>query len=578
MRKLRRRVPSAARLVVAVFLAVAAWPVAPGQAAQAVVTDVTLEEAAGGLQVAVAASGPVSPQLVALNPVWIVMDVRDAQLAASYVTRPLHRGIIRRVRMSQHAPDVVRVIVELSRPAPYYLRTFPDEHGVVIGIPGSSDGRPLAAQAQAPVAPVPASPGLIDLKARNMEIVDVLTALAKLAHVNLVTDAAVRGTITVQLTGVTFEQALALVLEPNGLGYSMVGNNLIVGVRPVLRRYQLTSIAAKDLVANILPVTGIRKEQVSVDDANNAIFVYAPPGDQARLRDLLPQVDVPSQATSTRVVKLSYIDATTFLDLLTPRLPDAVAKAVKVDKSSNSVVVTATVAQMKIVDDLLGQVDNALPQVLVEASVAEVPTEVTTNLGVAWQQATTFTVTSTGTNPTGQLSIGVTAPAITAILNTLISENKARLLANPRIAVRDGETARMTIGDKIPFQVVNAQGVASLVILDAGVKLEITPRVNSGGNVTLRMHPEVSAIASAASVGVPPTISTREADSSLTVKDGTSIVLAGLIQKNETRTTVKVPLLGDIPVLGWLFKSESSDTRDTEVVFVVTPHILAKTQ
>ncbi|HEX2712669.1 MAG TPA: type II and III secretion system protein, partial [Candidatus Acidoferrales bacterium] len=189
------------------------------------------------------------------------------------------------------------------------------------------------------------------------------------------------------------------------------------------------------------------------------------------------------------------------------------------------------------------------------------------------------TVTSTGTNPsTGQLSVAVTAPAITTILNTLISENKARLLANPRIAVRDGETARMNIGDKIPFQVINAQGVASLVILDAGVKLEITPRVNRDGYVTVRMHPEVSAIATAASAGVPPTISTREADSSLTVKDGTPIVLAGLIQKNETRTTVKVPLLGDIPILGWLFKSESSDTRDNEVVFIITPHILAKIQ
>jgi type II secretory pathway component GspD/PulD (secretin) len=75
---------------------------------------------------------------------------------------------------------------------------------------------------------------------------------------------------------------------------------------------------------------------------------------------------------------------------------------------------------------------------------------------------------------------------------------------------------------------------------------------------------------------VPPTISTREADSSLTVKDGTPVILAGLIQKNETRTTVKVPLLGDIPVLGWLFKTESSDTRNNEVVFVITPHILAK--
>ncbi len=572
-----RRIPrSAASLGVAVLFSVAVWPVAPALAAPAVVTGVTLAEAPEGLQVAVAASGPVTPQFVALNPAWIVMDMPDAQLAESWVAPSLHRGIVRGVRVSQHLPDVVRVIVQLSHPAPFYLRTFPDRHDVVIGIPATSgEGRPLQGQ----VTPAPAAPGLIDLKVRDMEIVDVLSALAKLARVNLVTDASVRGTITVQLTGVTFEQALALILEPNGLGYTMVGNNLIVGVRPVLRRYQLTNIAAKDFVADILPVTGIRKEQVSVDDANNAIFVNAPPADQARLRELIPQVDLPSEQATTRVFKLNYVDATAFLDIVGPRLPDAVAKAAKVDKASNSLILTATPAQMKVVDDLLGQVDNALPQVLVEASVTEVPTEVTKTLGFAWQTATTFTVTSTGTGQsTGQIQIAASAPPITTILNTLIQENKARLLADPRLAVRDGETATMTIGDKIPFQVINAQGVASLVILDAGVKLEITPRVTNDGYVTMQMHPEVSEIATAAAPGVPPTISTREADSSLTVKDGTPIVLAGLIQKNETQTTVKVPLLGDIPILGWLFKSTSTDVKDTEVVFVITPHILPKVQ
>jgi len=572
------RLRSASSLGVAVLLTLAVWPVSPVHAAATQVTDVTLVQAPEGLQVAVAASGPMNPQLVALNPNWIVMDVPDAQLATSYVSHPLGGGIIQRVRVTQHLPNVVRVIVELSRPVPHYLRTSPDGNAVVIGIPANA-GEAKAVLAQTQITPVPASPGLMDLKVRDMEIVDVLSALAKLARVNLVTDAAVRGRITVQLTGVTFEQALTLILEPNGLGYTMLGNNLIVGVRPILRRYQLTNIAAKDFVANIMPVTGIRKEQTVVDDANNALFVNAPAADQARLKDLIPLVDVPSEASTTQVIKLNYIDAAAFLDIVGPRLPDTVAKAAKIDKASNSLILTATEAQVKAVADLVSQIDNAVPQVLVEASVAEVPTSVTKDLGFAWQSATTFTVSSTGTDSTtGQLSIAATAPAITTILNTLITENKARLLANPRIAVQDGQTADMTIGDKIPFQVVNPQGVASLVILDAGVKLQITPRVNRDGYVTMKIHPEVSEIATPGSAGVPPTISTREADSSLTVKDGTPIVLAGLIQKNETKTTVKVPLLGDIPILGWLFKEESTNVTDTEVVFVITPHILAKIQ
>jgi type II secretory pathway component GspD/PulD (secretin) len=337
-------------------------------------------------------------------------------------------------------------------------------------------------------------------------------------------------------------------------------------------------MTARDFVLEIFPVTGIKREQVTVDDANNAIFVNGTPDEQAAVADLISQIDVPSELVTTRTVRLSYIDAVSFLDLLVAQMPAAVTKTAKVDKSENAVVLTATAAQMRTVDTLLAQVDIPLPQVLIESSIAEVPSTVVKNLGVAWQTATTFTVSPTGTNPaTGNLSISVTAPAITAILNTLIQENKARLLANPRLAVRDGDTARMTIGDKIPFQILNAIGVPSIVILDVGVKLEITPRVNRDGFITLHMHPEVSAITTPASAGVPPTIATREADSFLTVKDGVPIVLAGLIQKTETRTTVKVPLLGDIPVLGWLFKSESLNVVDTEVVFIITPHILPKT-
>jgi type II secretory pathway component GspD/PulD (secretin) len=570
-------------LGLAVILSLAVWPVAPVQAAAAVVTDVTLVEAPAELQVTVVASGPVRYHVVDLNPRWIVVDVEGAQLGLSGAPRPIRRGPIQDVRISQHAPGVVRVTIALRQPTKYRLSASSEGSTVVIGIP--------VAQAATSPAPsmgpqgTPGSPGpsrSITLKVRDMELIDVLQALARLAHANIVTDPNVRGRITVQLSGVTLEEALRFILEPNDLAYMTVGNTVIVGRKekvalPVIRRYPLVNIAAKDLVNTILPVTGVKKEQVSVDDSNNAIFINATETDHAKIAALIAQVDLPSEQTTTRVISPNYIEAALFLDLLGSRLPDTVVKSAKVNKPANSVVVTATAAQMQVVDALLAQVDTAVPQVMIEASVAEVPSEVVNNLGLAWQTATTFTINSTGTDATtGRLAISATAPAIITVLNTLFQQNKARLLANPRIAVRDGETARLQIGDKIPFQIINAQGVPSIVILDAGVKLEVTPRVNKDGFITMRMHPEVSQIATAPAPGVPPTISTREADSSLTVKDGTPVILAGLIQKNETRTTVKVPLLGDIPVLGWLFKTESSDTRNNEVVFVITPHILAK--
>jgi len=438
--------------------------------------------------------------------------------------------------------------------------------------------------AQAPVvrpAPVPPN-GLIDIDLRDAEISDVLAAVAKLAQVNIVTDPDVKGKITVRLKGVTLQSALRLILEPAGFSYTTIDNTIVVGkpehiAHPFLREYHLQYIPVLTFVSTILNVANINKQNWSIDDASNTLFVLGTEGDQATVQGLISRVDNPGGAAITRVIKLNYIDAAVFLDLLGARMPDIVTKTAKVDKGSNSVVLTATALQMGIIDELLPQLDTPLAQVMIEATVLEVPTDLTTNLGVAWQQSTTFTVNSFGTNSsTGQLSWGITAPGITAVLNTLIQDSRSRLLANPRIAVRDGDTATMNIGDKIPFQIISPTGVPSLVIIDAGVQLEITPRVNADGYITIHMHPEVSAITTPPAPNVPPTISTREATTDLTVKDGQAIVLAGMIQKNQTSTTVKVPLLGDIPILGWLFKSRSTDNSSDEVIFVITPHILQK--
>jgi len=579
-------------LGVALILAFAAWPVSQAEAAPVKVTGVALKEAANELQVSIVTTGPVRYQTRDIQPGWIVVDVQDARLGMPSGELPLARGLVRKVRVGQFTPDVVRVVVELRQPARFRLTASPDNAAILLGIPKPVGGHPVPAAAEMAQLPLPpAAPpasgsisdqNLINLDLRNADIADVISALAKLANVNVVTDSDVKGKITVRLNSVTFEDALRLVLEPNGLGYATVGPNLVVMkkeklTRPVLRQYQIANMSAGMFVGGYLSVIGIKKEQAVVDDATNSILVVGTVEEQARVADLISRVDLPVEKMVTRVIKLNYIDGAGFVDLMGARLPDA-AKSAKVDKASNSIVLTASQAQMNLIDALLQQIDTPLPQVLVEAMVLEVPTEVTKNLGVAWQTTTPFTLTFTGGQYPCCAQVTITSPALLTTLNTLIQEHKSRLLANPRLAVRDGETARMNIGDKIPFQVVNAQGVPSVVIIEAGVKLEITPRINGDGFVTVRMHPEVSTIKTApAAGGVPPTIATREADSSLTVKDGTPIILAGLIQKNEISTTVKVPLLGDIPILGWLFKSVSTDNTNNEVIFVITPHILQKT-
>jgi type II secretory pathway component GspD/PulD (secretin) len=626
-------------LALAAVLVVALWPALQAQAAPVNVTGVALKDAGADLQLSILATGPVHYDLPAVQPDWIVVDVRGAHLAMPAGTLPLSKGLVRKVRVGQYTGDTVRVVVELARAVKFRVAQAPNASAILIGIgtdekaaaaPASSPAsRPApvpslpslpehgsaavpehatmaqlplppatpppapAAPAPRPAAPTPTPPatpvpsaagsissqGLITLELRNANIADVIAALARLANANVVTDSDVKGTITVRLINVTFEDALRLILEPNGLGYATVGPNIIIAkkeklARPLLRQYQVSNLQASVFAATYLPLIGLKKEQVAVDDGTNSVLVVGPIEEQAKVADILARVDNPTQRTVTRVIHLNYLDAAVFVDLMGARLPDSVTKGTKIDKASNSIVLTASAGQMAAVDALLKQVDTPLPQIMVEAMVLEVPTDVTHNLGVSWQTSTPFTINSTGGAFPCCLSVSISAPAILATLNTLIQQNKSKLLANPRLAVRDGETARMNIGDKIPFQVINAQGVPSVVIIEAGVKLEITPRIGADGNVSVKMHPEVSSIVTAPAPNVPPTIATREADTSLTVKDGTPIVLAGLIQKNDVQTTVKVPLLGDIPIIGWLFKSVSTDHNQNEVIFVITPHIL----
>jgi len=581
---------------VAVALAFAAWPASPALADSARVTGVTLTSTPTDILVTAEVSGPVHYQVVNGGSATAVIDVQGAVLGMPGGILPLAKGPVWQVRIGQFQPDVVRLVLELARPTKIAVTTPADGGSIVVGVPVETvTAGPAAAPASGATPPGPitaaaaaqaqaqASPQTINLELHDAEIADVISALAKLTGKNIVTDTDVKGKITVRLVGVTFEQAMQLILQPNGLGYTTVGNNIIVEnqaklAKPFMRAYHLTNILATDFVANILPVTGIKKEQTSVDASNNTVYVVATAEDQAKVQALLGGVDVASARTVTQVFKLDYIDASTFLDLMGSQLPDAVIKTAKLDKASNSVIVTASAAQIAQVAALQKSTDLPLAQVLIEASVVEIPTSETKNLGVQWENPIPFNLNSTGTdNSTGRLSFGfsTTAP-VTAQLNLLISQSKAKLLANPRLAVLDGQTASMNIGSQIPFQVLNSQGVPSVVIINAGVILNITPRVNRDGNLTVNMHPEVSAIATPPSNGVPPTITTREATTSLTVKDGTSIILAGLIQKNDTRTTVKVPLLGDIPIVGWLFRETNTDHEDNEVIFIITPHILPK--
>lgn len=183
-------------------------------------------------------------------------------------------------------------------------------------------------------------------------------------------------------------------------------------------------------------------------------------------------------------------------------------------------------------------------------------------------------------NPIDQYQLGVSffKPGIGAVLRALATKDMAKILAEPNLLVNSGQSGRFLAGSKIPISVVTGVGALSgteIRFIDIGVKLNFKPVVLENGLIALKIDPaEVSSITGTLAVNGYPIIDTREVRTDVKLKDGESLVLAGLLQEETIKTMSKIPLLGDIPILGALFRSTQNDLREKELVFFITPKIV----
>ena len=167
---------------------------------------------------------------------------------------------------------------------------------------------------------------------------------------------------------------------------------------------------------------------------------------------------------------------------------------------------------------------------------------------------------------------------IGVVLQALTTKNLAKILAEPNLLVRSGQKGEFLAGSKIPYNVVTSTGgtaTTSIVFVDVGVKLNFAPEVLENGMINLKIDPaEVSTIQGTLQVNGYPIIDTRQVKTSAELKNGESLVLAGLLSENTIKTMSKIPLLGDIPILGALFRSTQDELDQKELVFFITPKIV----
>lgn len=374
----------------------------------------------------------------------------------------------------------------------------------------------MPAVCSASAAAFAAAPASITLVVDDAPLGDVLRLLAAQGRRNLVADAALNTIrVSLRLEHVSYDEALAVLARAYGLALEREGNVTIVAAAATLRK-QNEDLAAGDV--------------------------------------------------HVRVYRLRYARAADTLDALKAILP---ANAYAVDANQNAVLLFGGGRLAERALAAIRALDVRNQQVSFEVKVVDVAIDHSTTAGLLFGGQADMPGVFTTAFQTAQIPL-------TATLNGLITHGRAKVLATPRIVTANNHEADLLIGESDPVsQLVSTgtQTTQSYQYIDIGVKLRLTPTIGSDGSILTDIHPEYSTVQSISGTG-QPIIANRRVNSLLRVRNNETIVLAGLMQDIDAETVTRLPVLGNLPILGPVFRNRNRSHHRDEVVFLITPHVL----
>ena len=403
---------------------------------------------------------------------------------------------------------------------------------------------------------------------QDADINDILRLIAEVGKVNIIAGGDVQGKITTRMTDVPWDQALDVILKINGLAQERSGN--IIRVAPLEK------------------FTNERQERL-----------------KARV------TEVQAEPLVTRIVPANYAAAKD----LRPNLEKLLSRrgTIIIDARTNTMIITDTQASLDAVLALIEKLDRPTPQVMIEARIVESSRtflrELGIQLGLAHSQITNQTfpnridvrggvpaATNAGglTPPTAPANFLLDLPAavglgsggaigfslasiggsiLDAQLSALESSGRGKIISSPKIATLDNTEAQIQSGRKIPVATVSAEGTRTEFV-DANITLKVTPHVTPNEFIGMKITATKNEADFTQQVNGIPTITTREANTDMLVKDGDTVVIGGLYRRNIQSNRSGVPGLSNIPVLGWLFRKESQRDDSDELLIFLTPRII----
>lgn len=394
----------------------------------------------------------------------------------------------------------------------------------------------------------------ISVEFRKTPIEDVIRIIAEQADVDVVTSPNIKGETTVKLTDVPLQEALRSILDVHGFDF-VIGENII----------------------------------------------------RVLTRDEMPKVP---ERQVTQVFEITYADVAEVVKSL-EKFKSEVGFVSHVEGTSH-ILVTDKEAKVKDMGDFIREVDRMTPQILVEARIYDVTSKDRFDLGIQWAAGTRTTYDAlgnpvdqsgsktnpfaaggfTGTTPKAESTSGTVRLGwltdnvdIDAMLHAEQENVNAKLLANPRVLVLNDEKATLKIVSEIPYQELQESAlggsIGSTAFREVGVELEVTAHLAVRDQmIRMQLKPVFSVVTGevqVAGIGVTypqPVVDRREANTTLIVKNGQTVVLGGLKKKEVSKQVNKVPLLGDLPLAGGLFRYKSEETVNSELLVFIRPWIV----
>jgi type IV pilus assembly protein PilQ len=421
----------------------------------------------------------------------------------------------------------------------------------------------------------------LSLNFQNVDVRSLLQVIADFTNLNIITSDSVQGSITLRLKDVPWDQALDIILQSKGLDMRKNGNVILVAPRDELATKEKLDLEAKSQIAELEPL-----------HTENFVINYQKADDVKKL--------LIGDAKQTLISKRG---------------------SVVVDVRTNQMFVQETTQHLEEIRRLLTRIDIPVPQVMIEARIVEADENFSSDIGARmglvhvgsnqWLSSGTgatygSATTTSGTNtlsvngvtitnpnfvnlPAGALNgfsagtLGITLfdKSVTNLLNLEVSalelDGRGKVISSPRVITADKVKASIEQGTEIPYQTVSAGGgIGQVQFRKAVLRLEVTPQITPEGAIFLDVKVNKDTPSSTVSGSAGVAIDTKNVVTQVLVENGGTVVLGGIFQQTESVTTTRIPVLGEIPFLGALFRDQVKVNNKTELIIFITPRVVSE--